>query len=154
MNGSKCGSLIKNRTDYQRVLDAAATVSTFALHPPHQPQPQLIRCYYSLQGRRPVSVSKLPLVLVASLGPHGDRSACADAASPGNNDSTFRISAFSLRRSHTLDRRAVFGAQRSGFIRAHRSSDAIRLRGLVLRGVSPHGQFVSRRGETATRWQM
>lgn len=51
---------------------------------------------------RPVSVSKLPLVLALSLRPHGDRSACSDAASP-RNSGTFRIPAFSLRRSHTLE---------------------------------------------------
>lgn len=57
-----------------------------------------------LARRRPASVSKLPLVLAASLRPHGDKSACSDAASPGNSGGTFRIPAFSLRRSHTLDR--------------------------------------------------
>lgn len=45
-----------------------------------------------------VSPSKLPLVLVASLRPRSDRSACFETAGPGNSSGTFIITPFLQRR--------------------------------------------------------
>lgn len=143
--------LIKNRTCYQQDLEAAATVWTLVSHPPdphtkpNLPLNPLVLQFTCWPGERPTSASKLPLVLAASLGPRGDSSACSDAASPGNSGGAFIIPAFSPVTSppavDTPDRRSP-----------HRGRLSTRRPCFTRRLTSR--PVCSRRGETATRWQM